>query len=81
MTDPNETNEELSLNELKDVSGGLKGDDRGTYGIGGGSGKGALDRIEKKPNKVLGIGADDNETCQWSSNGWLNINRMIPMVT
>ncbi len=24
---------ELSLDELKDVSGGLKGDDRGTYGV------------------------------------------------
>ncbi len=31
---------EISLDELKDVSGGLKGDDRGTYGIGGGSSKG-----------------------------------------
>ncbi len=28
MTDPNETNEELSLDELKDVSGGLKGDEQ-----------------------------------------------------
>ena len=38
MTEP--VGNEISLDELKDVSGGLKGDDRGTYGIGGGSSKG-----------------------------------------
>ena len=30
---PETEGNELSMDELKDVSGGLKGDDRGTYGV------------------------------------------------